>query len=76
MVEEIKLRHRIKPGITGWAQIHGLRGDVFNQEENKIRTRKRVEYDIWYIENWILWLDIQIILETVWQMIKRKNIGN
>jgi putative colanic acid biosynthesis UDP-glucose lipid carrier transferase len=75
MVEEIKLRHRIKPGITGWAQIHGLRGDVFNQEENKIRTRKRVEYDIWYIENWSLWLDVQIILETAWQMIKRKNIG-
>ena len=75
MVEEIKLRHRIKPGITGWAQIHGLRGDVFNHEENKIRTRKRVEYDIWYIENWSLWLDVQIILETIWQMIKRKNIG-
>jgi undecaprenyl-phosphate galactose phosphotransferase/putative colanic acid biosynthesis UDP-glucose lipid carrier transferase len=52
-----------------------LRGDVFNQEENKIRTRKRVEYDIWYIENWSLWLDVQIILETAWQMIKRKNIG-
>jgi putative colanic acid biosynthesis UDP-glucose lipid carrier transferase len=75
MVEEIKLRHRIKPGITGWAQIHGLRGDVTDQEDNKLRTRKRVEYDIWYIENWSLWLDIQIILETVWQIIKGKNKG-
>jgi putative colanic acid biosynthesis UDP-glucose lipid carrier transferase len=75
MVEEIKLRHRIKPGITGWAQIHGLRGDVLDFDENKIRTRKRVEYDIWYIENWNIWLDIQIILETVWQIIKGKNKG-
>jgi putative colanic acid biosynthesis UDP-glucose lipid carrier transferase len=68
--EEIKLRSMVKPGITGWAQVHGLRGDVPDEEENKKRTRKRIEFDLWYIENWTFWLDIQIILLTVWRMIK------
>lgn len=76
MVEEIKLRHRIKPGITGWAQIHGLRGDVQDEEENQQRTKLRIEYDIWYIENWSFWIDIEIIFLTIWQMIRRKNLGN
>lgn len=76
MVEEIKLRNRVKPGITGWAQIHGLRGDVLDFEENKIRTQKRIEHDIWYIENWTLWLDIQIIFQTIWQIFSGKNKGN
>ena len=76
IVEEIKLRHRVNPGITGWAQIHGLRGDTFDFENNKIRTRKRVEHDIWYIENWSFFLDIQIILETILQIFGNKNKGN
>lgn len=75
MVEEIKLRHRVKPGITGWAQVHGLRGDVFDFEENKIRTKKRINFDNWYIENWSLKLDVQIIIETVWQIISGRNLG-
>ncbi|PJC59813.1 MAG: undecaprenyl-phosphate glucose phosphotransferase, partial [Ignavibacteria bacterium CG_4_9_14_0_2_um_filter_37_13] len=73
--DEIKLRSLVKPGITGWAQVHGLRGDVPDEEENKGRTRKRIEYDIWYIENWSVSLDIQIILLTVWQMIKADTKG-
>lgn len=76
MVEEIKLRNRVKPGITGWAQIHGLRGDVLDFEENKFRTQRRIEHDIWYIENWTLWLDIQIIFQTIWQIFSGKNKGN
>lgn len=51
------VRHQVRPGITGWAQIHGYRGDT--------PIRERVEHDIWYIENWSLWLDIRILLETV-----------
>lgn len=70
IIEEIKLRHSVKPGITGWAQAHGLRGDVEDEEENRIRTIKRIEYDLWYIENWSFWLDIQIIFLTIWRMIK------
>ena len=73
IVEEIKLRHNVKPGITGWAQIHGLRGDLENEEENRRRTIKRIEYDLWYIENWSFWLDIQVIIQTVWQMLKGKT---
>lgn len=49
-------RHREKAGITGWAQINGLRGDTSIEE----RTR----YDLWYVENWSLWLDIKIMLRT------------
>jgi len=69
MVEEIKIRGWVKPGITGWAQVHGFRGDVEDYDENKKRTISRIEFDLWYIENWSFWLDIQIILMTVWQMI-------
>ncbi|HZW40386.1 MAG TPA: undecaprenyl-phosphate glucose phosphotransferase [Ignavibacteriaceae bacterium] len=75
IVEEIKLRHNVKPGITGWAQVHGLRGDVQNEEENTQRTKKRIQFDLWYIENWSIWLDIQIIILTIWQMIKRDTKG-
>ena len=69
-VEEIRLRHRVKPGTTGWAQVHGLRGDVKDEELNKKRTRKRIELDLWYIENWTFALDIQIIFLTVWRILK------
>lgn len=73
VVEEIRLRHNVKPGITGWAQIHGLRGDPVDEEEFKIKTKKRIEYDLWYIENWSFTLDFQIILTTIWQMVKGKT---
>jgi len=54
-------RHNVKPGITGWAQIHGYRGETDTDE----KMRKRVEYDLFYIDNWSLWLDLQIIVRTV-----------
>ena len=73
--EEIKLRYNVRPGITGWAQIHGLRGDVEDEEVNRKRLLKRLEYDLWYIENWSFKLDIQIILMTVWQMISGESKG-
>ncbi|WP_376788459.1 undecaprenyl-phosphate glucose phosphotransferase [Thermoflexus sp.] len=52
-------RHREKAGITGWAQINGLRGDTSITE--------RTKYDLWYVENWSLWLDIKILLRTLVQ---------
>jgi putative colanic acid biosysnthesis UDP-glucose lipid carrier transferase len=73
--DAIKLRHLVKPGLTGWAQIHGLRGDHRDQEENKKRTIKRIEYDIWYIENWSMGLDIKIIFRTILQMLTGKTSG-
>ena len=51
------VRHQVRPGMTGWAQINGFRGDT--------PIKDRVEHDIWYIENWSLWLDIQILWKTV-----------
>ena len=54
-------RHRVKPGMTGWAQVHGLRGELDNID----KLRRRVDYDIDYIDNWSLWLDVKIILKTV-----------
>ena len=53
-------RHNVKPGITGWAQVHGFRG-----ETDAFRMLKRVEYDLHYIENWSLWLDLQILMRTL-----------
>ena len=73
--EEIKLRYNVRPGITGWAQIHGLRGDIEDEAENKKRLQKRLEFDLWYIENWSFKLDMQIILMTIWQMIKGDTKG-
>jgi Undecaprenyl-phosphate glucose phosphotransferase len=54
-------RHNVKPGITGWAQIHGYRGEIDTDE----KMRKRVEHDLFYIDNWSLWLDLKIIARTV-----------
>jgi putative colanic acid biosynthesis UDP-glucose lipid carrier transferase len=59
-------RHISKPGLTGWAQVNGYRGGTDDID----LMRKRTEYDIWYIENWSIWLDIQIIVLTAWHMIK------
>jgi len=75
IVDAIRIRYNVKPGITGWAQIHGLRGDVPDEKKNILLTKKRIEYDIWYIENWSLTLDVQIILITSWQMLRGKTKG-
>ena len=58
-------RHREKAGLTGWAQIHGLRGDTSIAE--------RTKYDLWYIENWSLWLDVKIIIRTLFRIFRDRN---
>lgn len=73
--EGIKMRYTVRPGLTGWAQINGLRGDVVDKELNKFRILDRMKYDLWYIENWSMKLDLQIIFLTVWQMIKGDTKG-
>ena len=60
------IRHLVKPGITGWAQVNGYRGEV----KKPLLMQKRVEYDLWYIENWSFWLDLQIIFLTIWNMLR------
>jgi exopolysaccharide biosynthesis polyprenyl glycosylphosphotransferase len=58
-------RHREKAGMTGWAQVNGLRGDSSIED--------RTKYDLWYIENWSVWLDIKIILLTIWHTVVRND---
>lgn len=55
-----RLRHRIRPGMTGWAQIHGFRGPTTDAKQ----MARRLEFDLWYIEHWSLWLDLRILLAT------------
>ncbi|MGC1951538.1 MAG: sugar transferase, partial [Gammaproteobacteria bacterium] len=62
-------RNRIKPGITGWAQVNGFRGETQTLE----RMRKRVTHDIYYIENWSLSLDIRILVMTAFVGFVHKN---
>jgi len=68
-VDSYMRRHKVKPGITGWAQIHGWRGETDTLE----KMEKRVEYDLWYIEHWSLWLDIKIIIMTIFRGFVHKN---
>ena len=68
-VQNYVSRHRVKPGITGWAQINGWRGET----ETLLQIRKRVEHDVAYIENWSVWLDVKIILLTVVKGFGGKN---
>jgi putative colanic acid biosynthesis UDP-glucose lipid carrier transferase len=63
------LRHKVKPGITGWAQINGWRGETDTLD----KMRKRVEFDLEYIEHWSIWLDLKIILLTLFKGFLNKN---
>lgn len=66
LINNYLVRHYTKPGITGWAQVNGYRGET----KELIDMEKRVEFDIWYIENWNFLLDLKIIWLTVWNMFK------
>ncbi len=65
-IADYMIRHYVKPGITGWAQTHGERGETKTVDDMK----RRVEKDIWYIEHWSFWIDIQIIIKTAFDMIR------
>ncbi len=61
MIEEYPARHRVKPGITGWAQVNGARGETRDSQA----MQKRIEYDLYYIKNWSLWFDMRILYLTI-----------
>jgi len=65
-IENYMIRHWVKPGITGWAQVNGYRGET----RVPPLMQKRVEHDVWYMENWTFWLDLQIIVQTLVNMVK------
>jgi putative colanic acid biosynthesis UDP-glucose lipid carrier transferase len=66
VVNDYMVRQFIKPGITGWAQINGYRGEISNPEQIRMRVNK----DLWYLENWTLWLDIRILFLTIYYIFK------
>lgn len=63
LIDKYMLRHHVKPGITGWAQINGLRGETDTLD----KMEKRIEYDLIYIQNWSLWLDLKIVFLTIFK---------
>ena len=58
-------RHNVKPGITGWAQVNGLRGEIRNDED----IQARVDHDLYYVDHWSLWLDLKIVLATAFALV-------
>jgi Undecaprenyl-phosphate glucose phosphotransferase len=70
LIATYAIRHKMKPGITGWAQVNGFRGET----PELGMMRRRVESDLWYIEYWSLWLDIRILLATVVRVLKPDNV--
>ncbi|MCI4677065.1 exopolysaccharide biosynthesis polyprenyl glycosylphosphotransferase [Rhodoblastus acidophilus] len=69
LVRNYAFRRRVKPGLTGWAQIHGCRGPT----PNAAAVERRVEYDLWYVDNWSLRLDMVILLKTPFELLRGRN---
>ena len=69
VLSDYAFRHHVKPGITGWAQCNGARGATPSIEHIK----ERVRLDLWYINNWSLWLDIQILIKTSFEVARKHN---
>ena len=68
-IDLYRQRHRVKPGITGWAQIHGFRGGT----ETIDKMQARVKHDLYYINHWSLWLDIKILIKTLPVILSKHN---
>jgi Undecaprenyl-phosphate glucose phosphotransferase len=69
LVGDYAFRHHVKPGMTGWAQCNGARGATPSIEH----ISERVKLDLWYINNWSLWLDVQILLKTFFEVLRKRN---
>ena len=69
LVDHFMIRQFVKPGITGWAQVNGYRGET----RDLIQMEKRIEHDIWYLENWSLWLDVRIVFMTIVNLFRREQ---
>lgn len=59
-------RHEVRPGVTGWAQVNG---------RNALTWEQKFEFDVWYVDNWSLWLDLKILLLTVWKVVRKEGIN-
>ena len=69
LISHYAFRHHMKPGITGWAQVHGCRGETPTLQSMK----ERINLDIWYVDNWSLLLDVRIILRTTTELVRGRN---
>ncbi|MGQ9504108.1 MAG: undecaprenyl-phosphate glucose phosphotransferase [Thermogutta sp.] len=69
LIQGYMLRHKVRPGMTGLAQVHGCRGETETVE----KMAKRVEWDLRYIREWSLWMDIKILLQTFWVVVRGQN---
>lgn len=69
ILSDYAFRHHVKPGITGWAQCNGARGETPSVEH----IAERVKLDLWYINNWSLWLDFQILIKTAFEILRKRN---
>ncbi|MET0857060.1 MAG: exopolysaccharide biosynthesis polyprenyl glycosylphosphotransferase, partial [Telluria sp.] len=69
LIKGYMLRHKVKPGITGWAQVNGLRGETATLD----KMQARIQYDLDYLRSWSVWLDLWIILKTVKVVLARDN---
>lgn len=64
--QEERRRHSVRPGLTGWAQVHG---------RNNVPFEKRLEMDVWYVDHISFWLDLRILIQTVWIVLRREGVG-
>ncbi len=69
LIKSYMIRHKVRPGITGWAQVNGLRGETDTLE----KMQARLEYDLAYLRHWSLRLDLQIVLKTIYIVLKKQN---
>jgi Undecaprenyl-phosphate glucose phosphotransferase len=69
IVSDYAFRHHVKPGLTGWAQCNGCRGATPSVED----IARRVKLDLWYINNWSLLLDLQILMKTFFEVLRKRN---
>ena len=69
LIHGYMLRHKIRPGMTGWAQVNGWRGETDSLE----KMQHRVEHDLEYLQNWSIWLDLRILARTLAVVFSRKN---
>lgn len=71
IIDKYMVRHFVRPGITGWAQVNGFRGETRTPE----LMERRVELDVWYLENWSFWLDLRIVVSTVTNMFGKDKMA-
>jgi putative colanic acid biosynthesis UDP-glucose lipid carrier transferase len=69
LIRRYMIRHKVKPGITGLAQVNGLRGETSSLDSMQMR----IEYDLAYLRSWSLLLDLQIVLKTIFVVLRQQN---